>query len=79
MTAGRVEARIKIPTGGSAVSATNSGGGPTTVTIPAGNYYYTAAGGISALLTGCSPVSASVRARHCAGATTTPPARRSAA
>lgn len=46
---GRVEARITAPAGVT-VSATNSGGGPTSVTIPAGSYYLTAAGGISGLL-----------------------------
>ena len=47
---GRWEALITIPTGGAAVSATNSGGGPTTVTVPAGDYYMTAAGGVAGLL-----------------------------
>jgi hypothetical protein len=36
---GRLEAQITVPAGGYAVSATNGGGGPTTVTIPAGTYY----------------------------------------
>lgn len=38
--AGRLEALITIPTG-IAISATNSVGGPTTVTITPGNYYWT--------------------------------------
>jgi hypothetical protein len=46
---GRIEARITIPSGGAAVSATNNNGGPTTCTVPAGNYYLTAAGGVSGL------------------------------
>lgn len=49
--AGRVEAKLTVPSGGAAVSATNSGGGPTTCTVPAGNYFLTAAGGVSSLLT----------------------------
>lgn len=38
--AGRVEALITIPTGGLAISATNSVGGPSTVTVPAASYYW---------------------------------------
>jgi hypothetical protein len=48
---GRIEGRIPVPTGGAAVSATNSGGGPSTCTVPAGNYYLTAASGISSIVT----------------------------
>lgn len=48
--AGRVEAKIVVPTGGAAVSASNAGGGPTTVTVPAGSYYLTSAGGVSSLI-----------------------------
>lgn len=47
----RVEALITVPTGGAAVSATNSGGGPSTCTVAAGSYYLTAAGGVSSLIT----------------------------
>lgn len=36
---GRFEAKITVPTGGWSVSATNASGGPSTVTIPAGDYY----------------------------------------
>lgn len=36
---GRLEAQLTVPAGGWAVSATNSLGGPTVVTVPAGNYY----------------------------------------
>jgi hypothetical protein len=39
---GRVEAMITIPTGGLAISATNGAGGPSTVTVPAASYWYTA-------------------------------------
>lgn len=49
--AGRLEALITIPTGGAVVAATNGVGGPTNVTIPAGTYYYTSAGGISSIIT----------------------------
>lgn len=35
----RMEAEFTIPTGGAAVAATNDAGGPTTVTIPAGDYF----------------------------------------
>lgn len=35
---GRVEARVTIPSGGAAVSYTDSAGGPLTATVPAGNY-----------------------------------------
>jgi hypothetical protein len=44
---GRIESRFTVPTGGASVSASNSGGGATTVTVPAGNYYLTSAGGVS--------------------------------
>jgi hypothetical protein len=47
---GRLEARLAVPTGGAAVSATNSGGGPTTVTVPAGNYYPSSTQGSSSSL-----------------------------
>lgn len=47
---GRIEALMTIPTGGATMSVTNTGGGPTTVTIPAGSYYLTAAGGVTGLL-----------------------------
>lgn len=40
-TSGRLEARMTIPAAGWAVSATNGTGGPTTVTVPAGDYYPT--------------------------------------
>lgn len=36
---GRLEAQMTVPVGGWAVSATNAGGGPTVVTVPAGSYY----------------------------------------
>lgn len=49
--AGRVEAKLTVPSGGAAASATNSGGGPTTCTVPAAPYYLTAVGGVSSLLT----------------------------
>jgi hypothetical protein len=48
--AGRVEALIVVQTGGAAVSATNSVGGPSSCTPAAGSYYLTAAGGVSGLL-----------------------------
>jgi hypothetical protein len=48
---GRIEARCTVPTGGLTVSATNSGGGPTDCTVAAGNYYPTAAGTVSSVLT----------------------------
>jgi len=47
---GRAEALIVVPTGGAAVAATNGGGGPSTCTLAAGNYFLTAAGGVSGLL-----------------------------
>lgn len=47
---GRIEALMSMPTGIS-VSATSNAGGPTTVNLTAGNYYWTAAGGVSSLLT----------------------------
>ncbi len=51
MTTGRVEARIKIPTGGASVSAsTGALASPVTVTVPAGNFYLTAAGGVDSIL-----------------------------
>lgn len=51
MFSGRVEARFKVPAGGAAVSASN-GARPsaTTVTVPAGNYYFEAAGGVNGLV-----------------------------
>jgi hypothetical protein len=48
---GRIEARCTVPTGGLTVSATNSGGGPTDCTVAAGNYYPTAAGSVSSIIT----------------------------
>jgi hypothetical protein len=49
---GRVEARLTIPTGGAAVSASNGAqSAASTVTVPAASYYLTAAGGVSSLLT----------------------------
>ena len=49
---GRVEARIKVPTGGASVSASNGAqSAASTVTIAAGDYYLTAAGGVSSILT----------------------------
>lgn len=49
---GRVEAKITVPTGGAAVSASNGAvSSAVTVTVPAGSYYHTAAGGVSSLLT----------------------------
>jgi len=49
---GRVEARLTVPTGGAAVSATvANGAGAQTITVPAANYYMTSAGGVSSLLT----------------------------
>ncbi|HEY9466583.1 MAG TPA: hypothetical protein VIR54_25990 [Vicinamibacterales bacterium] len=45
---GRVEALINVPSGVTA-SATNSGGGPTAVSLTAGSYYWTAAGTVSGL------------------------------
>jgi hypothetical protein len=47
---GRIESRMTAPAGGFSVSATNSGGGPTTCTGAAGNYYLSAAGGVAGLL-----------------------------
>lgn len=41
---------MTVPTGGSAISVTNSGGGPTVVTVPAASYYLTAAGTFAGLL-----------------------------
>jgi hypothetical protein len=49
--AGRVEALITIPTGGLSISATNSVGGPSTVTVAAGSYYWTSNFYISSLIT----------------------------
>ncbi len=40
-TGGRIEAQMTVPSGVS-FTATNSGGGPTTITITAGTYYITA-------------------------------------
>lgn len=49
---GRLEARCTVPTGGAAVSVTiPNGAGASTKTVPAGNYYMTAAGGVSSLTT----------------------------
>jgi len=49
---GRVEARMTVPTGGAAISATvANGAGAQTVTVPAGNFYMTSAGGVSSLPT----------------------------
>ncbi len=39
---GRLEAQVTVPSGGWSVSATNTGGGPTTATLAAGTYYPTA-------------------------------------
>lgn len=36
---GRIEAKVTVPAGGWSVAATNGGGGPTTVTISAGDAY----------------------------------------
>jgi hypothetical protein len=50
--AGRVESRFTVPTGGASVSASlGSLSSPVTVTVPAGSYYYSAAGGVSSLIT----------------------------
>lgn len=52
MTAGRVEARITVPTGGYAASASNgASSSAATATVPAGFYYHTSVAGYSALLT----------------------------
>lgn len=49
--AGRVEAKLTVPSGGAAVDAsTGAHASPVTVTVPAGDYYLTAAGGVSGLL-----------------------------
>lgn len=61
---GRIEARITIPSGGAAVSATNSSGGPTTCTVPAGNYYLTAAGGVTGL---CAELQSQLNASRASG------------
>lgn len=39
VTNGRLEAQVTVPTGGWDLQCTDAGGGPTTVTLPAGNYY----------------------------------------
>lgn len=52
MIAGRVEARVTVPTGGAAMSVANGAlSSAVTVTLPAANYFHTAAGGVSSLLT----------------------------
>lgn len=48
---GRVEAKIVVPTGGASIFAVNVTTGPVVVTVPAGSYYLTAAGGVSSILT----------------------------
>jgi hypothetical protein len=48
--AGRVEAKMTVPSGGAAVSASVNGGSATTATVPAASYYLTAAGGVSGLI-----------------------------
>lgn len=50
MIPGRLESLIRVPAGGAAVSATNSGGGPTTATVPAADYFLTSSGGLTSLL-----------------------------
>lgn len=47
--AGRIEAQFTVPASTS-VSVSNSGGGPTTSTVPADDYYLTAAGSVSGLI-----------------------------
>lgn len=50
MIAGRVESRITIPSGGAAFSASNGAqSAAQALTLPAANYYWTAAGGVSGL------------------------------
>ena len=50
--AGRVEARLTIPSGGAAISASNGAqSAAQALTIPAANYFHTSAGGVSSLLT----------------------------
>lgn len=51
MFAGRWEAMIRVPAGGAAVSATNGLGGPSTVTVPSADYYFTAVGALSSIIT----------------------------
>jgi hypothetical protein len=47
---GRVEALVKVPTGGAAFSASlGSLSSAVALTLPAGNYFHTAAGGVSSL------------------------------
>lgn len=49
--AGRVEARMTIPSGGANFAACNGAQSAVqTLTLPAGNYFHTAAGGVSGLL-----------------------------
>lgn len=48
--AGRVEALITVPAGGLAISAQNLAGGPSTVTLPAASYYWTAVAAYQALV-----------------------------
>jgi len=47
---GRVEALVTVPSS-TTVSATNSGGGPTSVTLPAASYFPTAAGSVTSVIT----------------------------
>jgi hypothetical protein len=46
----RVLAAMAVPAGGASVSASNSGGGPTVVTVPEGDYFLTDDGGLDSLL-----------------------------
>lgn len=46
---GRIEGQFAVPAG-SVLTVTNSGGGPTAITIPSAAYYLTAAGGVAGLL-----------------------------
>jgi hypothetical protein len=48
---GRLEALITIPTGGATVAITRAGVGPVDATVAAGTYYFTAAGGVSSIIT----------------------------
>lgn len=49
---GRVEAKLIVPVGGASVSASNGAQSvATTVTVPEADYFHTAAGGVSSLLT----------------------------
>lgn len=44
---GKIEARITVPTGGWDMALTDASGGPTTCTLPAGEYYHSSVGSLS--------------------------------